>query len=84
MNDVDVPQHTLESLKAYIETGRPSGGFLHAVLVNDLRGACARADRLNRHALYDIVYWLTNNAPSGCWGSESRVDEWLSSRRGTP
>lgn len=28
-----------ESLRAYIEKGRPTGGFLRAVLANDLMGS---------------------------------------------
>ena len=72
-----IPSHTLGGLQRYIEHGVPTGGFLEAVLSNNLRGACERADDLNQHALFEIVSWLYNDAPSGCWGSPAKHEAWL-------
>ena len=72
-----VDRHTLETISYYIEKGIPTGGFLRAVLENDLCGACGRADHDNQRALYDIVSFLYNYAPSDCWGSPKNVQEWL-------
>lgn len=72
-----VPEHLRESLDAYIETGRPTGGFLACVLRNDLSGAMGRADETSRRALYAIVRYLRENAPTSCWGSVEAVNYWL-------
>lgn len=72
-----IPGHMRQSLFDYIEMGTPPGGFLRAVLINDLREACARADPINRHRLFTYVCFLYNKAPSSCWGSEERVQTWI-------
>lgn len=72
-----IPAHMREGLASYIRFGRPPGHFLLAVLCNDLKGACARADEENRHALFQYVYVLTNYAPAGCWGSREAVQAWF-------
>lgn len=51
-----------------------------AVLSNDLKEACGRADSFNRRILFEIVVWLYNNAPITCWGSPEKVDAWLTAK----
>lgn len=65
------------SLQRYIERGTPVGGFLTALLENNLKETFARADDENRATLYEYVQWLYQYAPSGCWGSPERVSDWL-------
>jgi len=72
-----LPEHIRDAMQRYIESRIPPGGFLTAVLNNDLAGAFARADHINRMHLYDIVRFLYNEAPSTCWGSPERVKRWL-------
>ena len=72
-----VPEHTQSALKDYIERGVPVGGFLHAVLSNDLVGAVQRADSQNSKAIKDIVSWIYMCAPEPCWGNEAKVLRWL-------
>jgi hypothetical protein len=72
-----IPQHTKESLDRYVEHRIPTGGFLRAVLTNDLFGAVSRADQYNVVAIPDIVKYIYNQLPAGCWGSEEIVDRWL-------
>lgn len=71
-----IPDSTLESIDAYAEEGRPTGRFLEAVISNDLRQACARADLSNRAALVHIVMYMTNETPLRCWGSPEAYEEW--------
>jgi hypothetical protein len=52
------------------------GGFLTCVLKNDLRQALARADVKNRRRLFEYVQFLSQEAPSACWGSEDKVNAW--------
>lgn len=71
-----VPEHIRDGLKLYIAKGLQPGDFLTAVLCNDLREACARADDINRHRLFDIVSFLYCYAPAACWGSTEKFAAW--------
>lgn len=65
------------ALLRYIRDGSPVGGFLTALLSNDLKETCARADWENRPAIPALVLWLYNEAPASCWGSPAAVEAWL-------
>ena len=71
-----IPETTIETLTAWIESGRPMGSFCEAVVTNDLREACRRADEGNARALVEIVAWLHNHAPIGSWGSPAALKTW--------
>jgi len=73
----EVNHYVIESLQRYVNDRIPPGGFLLAVLSNDLRGACERADQENQRALFEIVKYVYNYVPGVAWGSPERVDEWL-------
>jgi len=77
INEYQIPENLKESLIEYIMNGRPTGGFLQAVLRNDLMDSYARADRFSREAIGEVVKWIYNKAPRGCWGSEERYTEWI-------
>ncbi len=66
-----------ESLDLYATIGQPTGGFLEAVLSNDLMGAMGRADEENRADLFEICGYVYNDIPAPCHGSPSKVREWL-------
>jgi len=66
-----------DGLYHYVMDGRPTGSFLTAILSNNLKEACNRADDINKNLLYDYVFFLYNYAPLGCWGSEESVDHWM-------
>jgi hypothetical protein len=69
--------HLMPCFRRYIDHHIPTGGFLEAVLSNDLKEAVGRADSQNMWLLPVIVAWLYNEAPMTCWGSRERVREWL-------
>jgi hypothetical protein len=69
------------AMQRYIEHGIPPGHFLTAILSNDLREACERADDDHKHTLFEIVGWLYNEAPSPCWGSPDKFAAWIEARR---
>ena len=48
LSDMAIPEHMWGAIVRYYENGIPPGGFLEAVINNDLREACARADEINR------------------------------------
>lgn len=89
MTDEDsVPQHVPDkvyalapnnlgpSLKRYIEGGVPLGGFMTAVMANDLMEAVGRADEVNIGILNEICSWVYSYAPRGCHGSYDAVGNW--------
>lgn len=67
----------LESLDMYAQHRIPTGGFLEAVLSNDLTGAAGRADMENRQSLVEICGYIRWELPSECHGSRAAVDRWL-------
>jgi hypothetical protein len=75
-----VPHHDRASLARYITEHSGVGGFLTAVIQNDLAKACVRADTTNLKNLPAIVIWLRNEAPSECWGSPEKNKSWLKLR----
>lgn len=72
-----LPEHMHDGMQLYVERGIEPGGFMMAVLCNDLRGACERADAINRHKIFNIVAFLYNCVPAGCWGSPEKVQVWI-------
>lgn len=67
---------TISALTRYINDGIPPGGFLTAVIQNDLKMAVSRADLDNQACLVAIVRLLYNHAPAGCWGRTGAVEDW--------
>ena len=76
-NGVAVPEHLREGLLAYVLEGRPTGGFLYAVLTNDLFEAVGRADEKSLAGLFAIIGWLYNEAPADCYGDVDKVKAWM-------
>ena len=66
-----------ESLDAYVQHRYQPGGFLTAVLSNDLFEAFGRGDAAAIVNLPHIVSYIYNELPSGCHGSPERVRAWL-------
>lgn len=75
----NVPSHTQGALERYIVHGIEPGGFLTAVLCNDLMGAMSRADIDNKRAIHDICSWIYNEAPSSCHGSYEKMENYIRS-----
>jgi|TARA_Y100000310_G_scaffold219808_1_gene221234 hypothetical protein len=75
-----VPIHTLDALERYIRDRLPPGGFLTAVLSNDLVGAFGAADSTNVEAMKEIIVFIYNRIPSSSWGSKEKVNAWIANR----
>ncbi len=73
-----IPSYLKAGLDRYANNHAPVGGFLTAVLGNDLVGALSKADPEAVLSLHDIVGYCHNEIPSGCWGSPEKVKAWLS------
>ena len=77
----NIPDNTRGALERYINHGIEPGGFLMAVLSNNLIKAIGSADHHNLAALKDICGWLYMYAPSNCWGSFETVDLYIRMKR---
>ena len=72
-----IPAHMQPGAQRYIEDGIKPGGFLYAVLTNNLKAVFGQADETNKAHLQDWVYWLHWDIPSDSQGSEAKVDAWI-------
>ncbi len=68
---------TKEGLDNYAKRRIPTGGFLHAVLSNDLMAAMEKADEENRADIFEICQYIYNKLPLPCYGSLKAVRKWL-------
>lgn len=72
-----IPKNGKSALALYIIEHIPPGSFLEAVLSNDLASAIGHADHININLLEAYVGYLYNNAPSLCWGSKKKFENWI-------
>lgn len=72
-----IKQSTIDSITRYVENGIDPGGFVTAVLENNLSLAMGRADQENREALFYICSYVHNEIPGSCHGSTEAVKQWL-------
>ena len=73
----DIPVNMMADLTAYIEHGVPLGDFLSAVVTNNLKGAVFFADNVNLACLPAYVQYLHWEAPSSCYGSDQKMEDWI-------
>jgi len=72
-----IPENLKQALDRYVSSGVETGGFLRAVLENNLSKAVGRADADNQQILPLLVSYVYNELPGDCWGGESEVEAWL-------
>lgn len=72
-----IPLPILAGLREYGLHHVPVGGFLHAVLCNNLHEAVCRADVGSLAAIRQIVLYVYNAMPSASRGSREKVEAWL-------
>jgi len=75
--EVGVPEHLASGLGLYLVKGIEPGGFLMAVLENDLMEAFARADINSRAGMFELTKFLYNDTPGNCHGSREAVMAWM-------
>lgn len=71
-----IPPHMAGGIVRWIMYRIAPGDFLCAIIKNDLRDACARADDTNRFLLWNYCNFFYNYAPSPCWGSPAHFEDW--------
>lgn len=77
-----LPEYMREPARLYVEEGQLPGGFLMAVLCNNLVEAARRADDTNCRVLLVWAQWLHWELPMDAWGSEEKVRAYAANRHG--
>ena len=72
-----IPEHMQGAVKRYVEEGIHPGDFLTSVIEHELFVACAVADNVNRHHLFEYACWFHNHAPGLCHGGKERMEAWI-------
>lgn len=74
----DMADLSQQALYNYFVYGYRPGGFITAVLANDLIAAATKADNWNKELLHSYANWVFRHAPTGSYGSYDIVNGWLS------
>lgn len=72
-----IPPHIYKALVDYALNRQEAGGFVMAVLRNDLVEAAGRGDGEAMVNLRSIMQFITGYLPSNSWGSPDKVQAWL-------
>ncbi len=75
-----IPGHMYEAILCHVLEGRPTGGFLTALLANDLMRAAQSADDANFHAIGPWLRFLYQCVPGAALGSYDAVQVWQHAR----
>ena len=75
-----VPERIKESLHRYVIYGIMPGGFLSAVLENNLMAAVHLASGDCREGFFEIASYIWNELPLVCHGSADKVRAWMQSK----
>ena len=78
-----IPERMIGGLERYRDDKVAPGGFLVAVLRNDLSAAVQMADEENIRNLPAFMSYLYNELPAGSYGSKWLVEKWLDSKKKT-
>jgi hypothetical protein len=70
-------EDTKREIDLYIYQGIQPGGFLEAVLSNDLAAALYAADEENATCLREILFYLNRHCPAAGRGTNSQVRAWV-------
>ena len=70
-------QKMVPAIKRYVENRIEPGGFLTALLSNDLMRTFARADETNGSLIREWVQWMWSDMPPNMVGSQEKVEAWL-------
>lgn len=77
-----LPRYIAEGLDEFALYGYSPGGFLAAVLTNDLMTAACSADQNSLPAIANICRYVHNFLPGQCHGSREKYNAWLAKAEG--
>lgn len=74
-----IPQAIKTAIDNWVLNGEAPGGFVNAILKNDLLGAIKSGDPESINSLKDIVDYLISGVPADCWGDKNKIVQWAAS-----
>ena len=75
-----IPEYMRPGMLRYVKDHLKPGGFLVAVITNDLRGAVLAADDHNLPLIPLYVRWFGTRVGSGAVGSKEAMKKWLAEK----
>ena len=72
-----IPERVMNNLLAYVEGQEALGGFLYAVMSNNLFQAVGRADTEMKPLIPLLVHYIHWEIPGECHGSPEHVKAWM-------
>ena len=81
---IDAAEDTMPSaavrmeLRNHVANGHPTGGFVKALLNNNLSGAMFLGDHQSQKSIYTCLMWMYNHMPADCHGSSLKIAAWQS------
>jgi len=72
-----IPLVTFNGLERYVIKGIRPGGYLNAVICNNLFQALGQADQHNRHAIGTLATFINSKCPAACFGNPELVQDWI-------
>lgn len=76
MKACGVPESLQGGLERYLVDRILPGGFLQAVLFNNMAEAVRRADPINQRFFAELILFLDTTAADEAWGSRDNVLAW--------
>ena len=73
---LEIPDRIMRAIVRWAKEGHWPGGFVAAVMRNDLLDAVCRADAEVALHLKGIVRFVYNQCPSQCHGSREKMEAW--------
>jgi len=73
----NIPVYMRKPLVVYLIDGYRPGGFLAAVISNNFKEVCGRADDTNRNFLVSYAYVMVHGLPAHAQGSDERYEKWI-------
>lgn len=79
--EFEIPDRMMNGIDNYVNHRLEPGGFLSAIIENNLVSAIFRADDENIRNIPAYVAYFYNEVPSVCWGSREKMKEWLNGQK---
>ena len=76
-----IPERMMDGLIRYRDHGVPPGNFLTAIICNDFKEICGRADDENLRNLPAYAGYLYNEMPNGSHGSKAIMKAWIALKK---
>jgi hypothetical protein len=75
-----IPAHMHQGMDYYVKHHITPGGFLFAMLANQLELAAGKADETNRNLMHNYLSFFRECLDPEIWGTPEKVQSWINKR----